>query len=514
MSLISGDSLSLDDVLLVPQLSDVKSRREVSLRTKLSKNIEINLPIVSANMDTVTEEAMAVSMAMQGGIGIIHRFLDIADQADMVRRVKRRTHNEPIDNPYTIYSMATITDLRVEMKVVNVSSLIVVSSDRKCAGIITGRDLHCWEVEVDISNMNAAERKRLEDKTLVRDLMTPLDKLIYVEEGTGMAEAVKKMTTHRIEKLPYLDKEGHVKGVLTLRDVTFYQNNRGHSTLDNKGRFMVGAAVGVKPEDRERAAALSRAECDVFVIDIAHGHSDHTADMVKFLKKAYPHIDVIAGNVATAEGVKFLAEAGADAVKVNIGAGSICTTRIMTGCGVPQFTAVLNCAKAGRECGVPIISDGGNQGKIGNIVKALGAGASCVMLGNFLAGTDESPGKVLIKDGKKVKLIRGMASYGAHFSRARVDSDRETIRDRMKSGEMSRVINLSDENDVVPEGVEAYVNYKGSVKDILFQIQGGIRSGASYCGAHTISELHAKATFQKTTASGIKESGSHSVTTF
>lgn len=618
--------LTFDDVLLVPQYSEVTSRKNIDLSSNLTKNIKLKIPLISSNMDTVTEDKMAIAMAMNGGIGIIHRFLGIDEQVDMVKKVKRYK-NYSIKNPYTIKINDKIIIYKKLVKDNNVKSYPVIDSENNLVGMITGRDV-LFSI----------------DEEIVETVMTPFCKLIWSYDNITLDEAYEILKKHRKEKLPLINQDGKLTGLVTIKDLLNYKNNLNIITFDDKGRLRVGAAVGIKPEDLTRCQKLIEAEVDILVVDVAHGHSILCGNMVKEIKKKFPQIEVIAGNVATAEGTKYLIDSGADAIKVNIGEGclvsdtkilmsngsykkiieiqqndyiinmngqpvqvkhvictgkkqtigiktnswdewtyvtpdhkfltynnykkiiewmpigeidchdknifcllpnninfnkknmkivekficfnlikkkpyklmnvydlevdcsthsfiannsivhnSICTTRIMTGCGVPQLTALIDCVKEANKYGIPIISDGGNGGKIGNIVKALATGASTVMLGNFLAGTDESPGKILVKDNKKVKYIRGMSGYGANLSRKQLIDKKDDL------------------VDVVPEGVDAYVPYKGSVKEILFQICGGMRSGLSYCGCNELKNLPIQSKFIRISDAGRRTSDYHGV---
>jgi IMP dehydrogenase len=465
-------AITFDDVLLEPKMSLVTSRKEISLRSRLTKKIYINSPFLSSNMDTVTEVDMAITMAREGGIGILHRYLSVEDQVAMVDKVKR-AESLKIDNPYTIGKESTVKNLKEMMSDRNVDSILVASNLNKLEGIVTKRDL-----------------RFASDKDYVRDIMTERSKLI-VGHGDDVTEAEKKIAKYRLEKLPLVSEDNDIIGLITSTDI-LNQKNRPYSSLDSKGRLLVGAAVGVKDGYLDRVGALLKNGCDVIVVDIAHGHSKLAIEATMSIKKKYPNCQVIAGNVASGEGARALIEAGADAIKVGVGPGSICITRIVTGCGVPQLTAILECAKEARKNNIPIIADGGVRNS-GDITKALAAGASTVMMGNLLAGTDESPGRTLVKGGKKVKIVRGMAGYGANIS----DRERRNQKD--------------DIFDVVPEGVEATVSYRGPVKDLLTQLRGGIRSGISYCGGKNIEELQKNATFIRITTAGRVESGSHDV---
>ncbi len=470
------EGLTFDDVLLVPKYSDITSRAQTDLKTKLSRNIAINIPLISANMDTVTESTMAVIMARQGGIGIIHRFLTVKEEVNEVLKVKR-SGSVMIENPYTIGPEQSVTDAIEYAKNKGVSGLLVVDSDSKLIGILTKRDL-----------MFESNTTRL-----VKDVMTK--DVVSARTGITLDEAKVVLHNNRIEKLPLIDESGHVKGLITSKDVT-NRENYPLASKDKKGRPLVGAAVGVKGDFMERTESLLDAGADIIVVDIAHGHSENAISTIKHIKKAFPNCELIAGNVATAKGVEDLIKAGVDAVKVGVGSGSICITRVITGSGVPQLTAVMDCAKVGRENGIPIISDGGTRTS-GDVTKALAAGASSVMVGSLLGGTDESPGSVLTKNGKRFKVYRGMASLAASLGRKTKETGLSTFDD--------------DLNDYVAEGVEAMVPYKGSVIDILKQLTGGLRSGLSYCGAHSIEEMQKNAEFIKMSGAGFAESQPHDV---
>ena len=469
------EGLTFDDVLLMPKYSDITSRTQTDLRTKLSRNISINIPLVSANMDTVTESAMAVAIARAGGIGIIHRFLTITEQANEVLKVKR-SGSVMIENPYSIDQDKTIQDAMNYAGNKGISGILVTNQNSKLVGIITSRDL-LYEAK----------------DTQVRDVMSK--DVITARPGVSLDEAKEILHRHRIEKLPLINDSGEIKGLITSKDITNIEDYPTASK-DKKGRPIVGAAVGVKGDFLERAESILDAGADVLVVDIAHGHSENAINTVRNIKKAFPNCELIAGNVATAHGAEDLIKAGVDAVKVGVGSGSICITRVITGSGVPQLTAVMECAKIGKDNNVPIISDGGTRTS-GDATKALAAGASSVMIGSMLGGTDESPGTVLTKNGKRFKVYRGMASLAASIGR--------------KSKETGTISLDDDLNDYVAEGVEAMVPYKGTVTDILKQLTGGIRSGLSYCGAHTISQMQANAEFIKMSRAGFAESQPHDV---
>ena len=470
------EGLTFDDVLLVPKRSSIVTRSQTNLQTKLSKNISLNIPIISANMDTVTESAMAVAMAREGGIGIIHRFLTISEQVNEVLKVKR-SGSVIIENPYFIKPDQSVREAVSYMKEKEVSGLLVTDSNSKLVGILTSRDI-VFESE---------------STKLVKDVMT--SDVVTAKPGISVLEAKKILQENRIEKLPLVDEKGLVKGLITSKDI-MNTDNYPAASKDKKGRPLVGSAVGVKGDFMERTEALLEAGSDVIVVDIAHGHSDNAINTVRLIKKAFPTSELIAGNVATAQGAEDLIKAGVDAVKVGVGSGSICITRVITGSGVPQLTAVLDCAKIGKKYDIPIISDGGIRTS-GDATKALAAGASTVMVGGILGGTDESPGSPVMKNGKRFKIYRGMASFYASLGR--------------KSKETGSVSISEDLNDYVAEGVEAMVPYKGSVTDIIKQLTGGIRSGLSYCGANTIQQMQENAEFMKMSRAGFAESQPHDV---
>ena len=477
MKIRSEPGLTFDDVLLAPRRSAIRSRKDVSTAAWLARGVRLSIPIVSANMDTVTETRMAIAMAQLGGIGIIHRFMTIEQQADCVRRVKR-AENLVVDRPISIEPSATVDQARRRMIEAEVGGLMIVAPNGLLLGLVTTRDVLLAR----------------DEQALVTDVMTPRERLIVAEPGEKMEEARQQLYEHRIEKLPIINGEGKLAGLITAQDIIKIQQHP-NATKDERGRLLVGVAVGAREDDLDRAAACVSEGANVLVVDIAHGHSDHTIKMVRLLKQNFPNTPVVAGNVATPEGVRDLAEAGADGVKVGVGAGSICITRVVTGFGVPQLTAIADCAAVGHGLGVPIIADGGIRTS-GDLTKALAAGASTAMLGGMLAGTDESPGAPIIRKGRRYKVVRGMASLSANVDRRTMDK-----------GEVSD----EDWAEVVPEGVEATVPYRGAVADIVHQMVGGLRSGLSYAGAHTIEELWANAEFIRITPAGKEESGSHDV---
>lgn len=469
------EGLTFDDVLLVPKYSNITSRSQTSLATKLSRNISLNIPLVSANMDTVTESAMAVVMAREGGIGIIHRFLTIKEEVNEVLKTKR-SGGVMIEKPYVIGPDQTVSEAIEYMQEKEVSGLLVSNGESKLAGILTSRDVQFAD-----------------SFHLVKDVMTK--DVITAKPGISLGDAKDILQKHRIEKLPIVDEKQIIKGLITSKDI-IERENFPSASKDKKGRPLVGAAVGVKGDFMERAEALMEAEADIIVVDIAHGHSENALSTVRHLKKAFPNCELLAGNVATAKGAEDLIKAGVDAVKVGVGSGSICITRVVTGSGVPQLTAVMDCAKVGKEYDIPVISDGGTRTS-GDVTKALAAGASSVMIGSLFGGTDQSPGSTIMKNGKRFKIYRGMASLAASLGR--------------KSKESGFVSLDDDLNDYVAEGVEAMVPYKGSVTDIIKQLTGGIRSGLSYCGAHNIQQMQENAEFIKMSSAGFAESQSHDV---
>jgi len=428
-------------------------------------------------MDTITESGMAIALAREGGIGIIHRFMTIADQVDEVLRVKR-SESVMIEQPYTVRQDMNVADVRKLMTNYGVSGLLVEDIDHKLMGIITRRDI----------TFESNPTKKVSG-SMSKDVIT-------AQKGIPIEEAKEILHKHRIEKLPVVDKRHHIVGLITSKDI-LKMEQYPYASKDKKGRLLVGAAVGVKGDFLERTETLLEAGADVIVVDIAHGHSDNAINAVKMIKRAFPNCELIAGNVATGNGSKDLIRAGVDAVKVGVGSGSICITRVITGSGVPQVTAVVESAEVTKDYDIPIISDGGIRTS-GDASKALAAGASSVMVGSLFGGTDESPGKTLVKNGKKFKMYRGMASFYASLGR----KYRE---------EGSQVIESDDLNDYVPEGVEAMVSYKGSVVDIIRQLVGGLRSGLSYCGAKTIVEMQKNAKFIKITSAGYTESLPHDV---
>lgn len=476
--------ITFDDVLLVPKRFPLASRQDVDTSAWLTRTICLHIPILSANMDTVTEANMAIAMARAGGLGIIHRFMSIEEQVKQVQRVKR-AEGLMVENPHAIHQDASIAEAIKLMKMYEIGGLVVTNGGDQLIGLITQRDV-----------LFAADTS-----APVHSVMTKPEKIISVLPETPPAEIRRILHENRLEKLPVIDEQGRFVGLITAQDL-IKQQEHPHASKDERGRLRVGAAIGVSAHNLERAAALLEAGADLLVLDIAHGHADPCIEMLQRLRAAFPRAQIVAGNVASAEGARDLALAGADAIKVGIGPGSICTTRIVTGFGVPQLTAIMDSVAGLREAGLdtPVIADGGIRSS-GDLVKALAAGASLVMIGSLFAGSEEAPGAPVIREGQKFKVVRGMASLGAAISR------RERERDPDDESAESQV----DWEKVVPEGVEAVVPYRGHVQEILFQLVGGLRSGLSYGGARNIRELQENAEFIQITPAGIKESSYHDV---
>ncbi len=473
MGTIISEGITFDDVLLIPQYSDVTPNM-IDLTTKLTKKITLNIPMMSASMDTVTEHRMAIAMARQGGIGIIHKNMSIEMQVDEVDKVKR-SENGVITDPFFLNPENTLRDAENLMRKFRISGVpIVEKHSRKLVGIITNRDL---KFETDFSKE-------------IKESMTS-ENLVTAPNGISLDEAKKILAKARIEKLPLVDENYNLKGLITIKDIE-KQIRYPNSAKDDQGRLLCGAGVGITHNMMERVAALVDAHVDAIVIDSAHGHSKNIIDAVRQVKQKYPNLQIIAGNVATAEATKDLIAAGADAIKVGIGPGSICTTRVVAGIGVPQMTAVMNCYDAAKASGIPIIADGGIKYS-GDMTKALAGGASVCMMGSMFAGCDESPGTFELYQGRKYKVYRGMGSIAA-----------------MENGSKDRYFQ-EDAKKLVPEGVEGRVAYKGSVEDTVFQLIGGIRSGMGYCGCQTIPLLHENAKFVKISAASLKESHPHDI---
>ena len=471
MGKIIGEGITFDDVLLVPAYSEVIPN-QVELKTHLTKKIELNIPMMSAGMDTVTEHRMAIAMARQGGIGIIHKNMTIEQQAEEVDKVKR-SENGVITDPFYLSPEHTLEDANNLMAKFRISG-VPITEGRKLVGIITNRDL---KFETDFSKK-------------IKESMTS-EGLVTAKEGITLAEAKKILAKARKEKLPIVDDEGNLSGLITIKDIE-KQIKYPNSAKDAQGRLLCGAGVGVTANILDRVDALVKAKVDVIVIDTAHGHSANVLRVVKMVRDAYPDLGIIAGNVATGEATKALIEAGVDAVKVGIGPGSICTTRVVAGIGVPQVTAIMDCYEAAKPYGIPIIADGGIKYS-GDMTKAIAAGANVCMMGSIFAGCDESPGTFELFQGRKYKVYRGMGSIAA-----------------MENGSKDRYFQ-QDAKKLVPEGVEGRVAYKGTVEDTVFQLIGGIRSGMGYCGAKTIEDLKESGRFVKISAASLKESHPHDI---
>ena len=466
-------SFTFDDVLLVPQKSTVLPR-DVNLKTRLTKEIALNIPILSSAMDTVTEKDMAIALARTGGMGIIHKNLTIQDQAKMVDRVKR-SESGMILNPVTVNQNSTIADAKLIMSQFKISGLPVVDDDR-LVGILTNRDI----------------RFETDNSLKVSDQMTS-ENLVTVPTGTSLETAKKILQEHRIEKLLVVDDNGNLTGLITVKDIQ-KKEDYPDACKDQNGRLRVGAAIGVSEDAIDRAGALADAEVDVIVIDTAHGHSRGVLNSITHIKKTYSNLAVIAGNVATGDGTKALIDAGVDCVKVGIGAGASCTTRVIAGVGVPQITAIMDAVDIARKYDIPVIADGGLRYS-GDVAKALAAGADSVMLGSLLAGMDESPGESILYEGRQYKSYRGMGSMGA-----------------MQKGSGDRYFQEGAEaTKLVPEGIEGMVPYRGPVRNTIHQLMGGVRSSMGYCGCKTVAEFGEKSNFIQITAAGIKENHPHDV---
>ena len=472
MGAIIGEGITFDDVLLVPAYSEVIPN-QVDVSTHLTKKIKLNIPLMSAGMDTVTEHRMAIAMARQGGIGIIHKNMSIEAQAEEVDKVKR-SENGVITDPFFLTPEHTLKDADELMGKFRISGVPIVENGGKLVGIITNRDLM---FEEDFTKK-------------ISECMTS-ENLVTAKEGITLTEAKKILAKARVEKLPIVDDDFNLKGLITIKDIE-KQIKYPNSAKDSQGRLLCGAGVGITANVLERVEALVKAHVDVVVLDSAHGHSANVLRCVKMIKEAYPDLDVIAGNVATGEATRALIEAGADAVKVGIGPGSICTTRVVAGIGVPQITAVMDCYAVAKEYGIPIIADGGIKYS-GDITKAIAAGGSVCMMGSMFAGCDESPGDFELYQGRKYKVYRGMGSIAA-----------------MENGSKDRYFQ-TDAKKLVPEGVEGRVAYKGLVEDTVFQMLGGLRSGMGYCGAKDIKTLQDTAKFVKISAASLKESHPHDI---
>lgn len=470
------EGLTYDDVLLVPSYSEVMPR-EVSIKTKFAKGIELNTPIVSAAMDTVTESALAIAIAGEGGIGVLHKNMSIEQQAGEVRKVKRSESGMILD-PITLPITAKVSDALALMKENKIGGIPVVNEDQKLVGIVTNRDLRFQKnMEEDVVNVMSSEN------------------LVTTQKGTDLKEAEEILQAHKIEKLPVVDESNNLIGLITYRDIIKVKE-RPNACKDQYGRLRVAAAVGVTGDVMERITALVNVGVDAVIIDTAHGHSKGVLDTLKKVKSSFPNLQVVVGNIATAEAARALADAGADAIKVGIGPGSICTTRVIAGVGVPQFSAVMMVAEELKGSGVPVIADGGLR-FTGDIVKALAAGADTIMAGSLFAGVEESPGETIIYEGRKFKAYRGMGSLEA-----------------MQKGSKDRYFQDMEDDikKLVPEGISGRVPFKGSLSEVIYQMIGGIRAGMGYCGCKTIEELKTNSTFIKVTHAGIRESHPHDVT--
>jgi IMP dehydrogenase len=475
MRILPDLALTYDDVLLVPQYSDVDSRRTLSTKTSLTKSISLQIPIVSANMDVVTESEMAITMAREGGIGMIHRFMTITEQARQIQRVKK-AESFVVDKPLTMTEAHTVGDVKRVVEETGTGGILILDGNNRLVGIVSTRDL-------------------LFENDLTKPVTAIMSKQVHsAPPGTTLKEAERLLHEYRVEKLPLVGTDGKVAGLVTLKDIMKI-TQFPKATKDSKGRLSVGAAVGVRDKEMRRVEAVLEAGTDCIVVDIAHGDSHLEIEMIENIRKHFPSAQIVAGNVATADGTKRLIDAGADAVKVGVGPGSICITRQVAGSGVPQLTAVMQCAEAARPYGVPVIADGGIRHP-GDVAKALAAGAQTVMIGSMLAGTDESPGMIMTRRGHRYKASRGMASLEANIERNKREGNDLT---------------QEEIEDYVAEGVEAAVPYRGKAREVLTRLVGGLQSGMSYSGAHSIEELFEKAIFVRMTGAGLSESGPHDV---
>ncbi len=468
-----GEGLTFDDILLMPAISSVLPN-QVDLTTNLTRKIKLNIPLMSAGMDTVTEYRMSIAMAREGGIGIIHKNMSIQEQALEVDKVKRSEHGV-ITDPFSLSKNHTIGDASELMERYKISGVPIIDDKGRLEGIITNRDI----------------RFETDNKRKIKEVMTS-ENLITGTPGISLEEALKILKGHKIEKLPLVDKNNILKGLITIKDIEKHEQYP-HSARDESGRLLAGAAVGVTKDVLERVEALNKSKADVIVIDTAHGQSTGVLDTIREIKSAFPDIQLIAGNVATYQGTVDLIKAGADCVKIGIGPGSICTTRVVTGIGVPQVTAIMEAAKAAKEYDIPIIADGGIKYS-GDVTKALAAGGNAVMMGSLFAGTEESPGEELYVEGRKFKTYRGMGSLGA-----------------MSSGSSDRYFQ-SETKKYVPEGVEGRVPFKGKVGDIIYQLIGGVKSGMGYCGAANLEALRENTQFVKVTQASLQENHPHNIT--
>ena len=475
MKILPETALTYDDVLLVPQYSDVDSRRLLSTKSFLTKKIALQIPIVSANMDVVTESAMAITMAREGGIGMIHRFMTITEQTRQIGRVKK-AESFIVDKPLTMTDAHTVGDVKRVVDETGTGGILILDKHEKLIGIISTRDLLFED----------------DDNKLVTEIMSR--NVHSATPDTTLKDAERLLHEFRVEKLPLVDKDGKVAGLVTLKDIMKI-TQFPKATKDERGRLAVGAAVGVRDREMRRVESALEAGADCIVVDIAHGDSHLELEMIKNIRSHFPGAQIVGGNVATADGTKRLIDAGADAVKVGVGPGSICITRNVAGSGVPQLTAVIECARAAAAYGIPIIADGGIR-QPGDVVKAIAAGAQTVMIGSMLAGTDESPGMLMTRRGHRYKASRGMASLEANINRNKREGNDLT---------------QEEIEDYVAEGVEAAVPYRGRAREVLMQLVGGLQSGMSYSGVHSVEELQQQAVFVRMTGAGLKESGPHDV---
>jgi len=474
-SKIISEGITFDDVLLIPRYSEVLPR-ETSLKTRITKNISLNIPVISAAMDTVTESEMAIALAREGGIGIIHKNMSIHAQADEVDKVKR-SESGMIRNPITLKADNTALDALTLMAKYKIAGFPVIDGSGALIGIATNRDL----------------RFKTNGSQLISELMTK-DNIVTAPLGTTLEEAEQILEKHRIEKLPVVDENGQLQGLITFKDIQ-KKKKYPNACKDELGRLRVGAAVGIAAETMERVTALYQAGVDIVIIDTAHGHSKGVLDMISAVKSTFPSLQIIGGNIGTADAAKALIDAGADGVKVGIGPGSICTTRIIAGVGIPQLTAIMEAASEAHKHGVPVIADGGIK-QTGDVAKAIAAGADCVMIGGMLAGHEESPGEKILLEGRAYKMYRGMGSLGA-----------------MQQGSADRYFQDMEDGlaKLVPEGIEGRVPFKGNASDTIYQLTGGLRASMGYCGCGTIAELQENARFVKITGAGLKESHPHDV---
>ncbi len=480
------EGYTFDDFLMAPRYSDCLSRKTLDTSVNLTKNIKLKVPIIASPMDTVCEDKMCISLALLGSLGIVHRYMTIDDQVAMLTKVKRHT-TYLIEKPYCIGEDETIGDYHRMANLFGVKSFLVIADQSDVLiGIITSRDATFYDESTEISKA-----------------MTPIDKLHCIQihdinqnmYDIGLSQYYDTMKQHKVEKLPIINSEGRVRGMVTLKDLERNREANNSASVDKLGRLLCGCAVGVQPEDRERIDRLVAAGCDILCIDVAHGHHVLVQQTIEYIRAKHGPIDIMAGNVCTSQGVQFLAEAGANSIRCGIGGSGVCSTRLVTGCGAPQMTALSECITEARKYGVTIISDGGHAGSTGNVCKALAIGATACMLGNRLAATTESPGPVITLNNKQVKIYRGMAGFGANISRRQKALNQENV----------------DIDDYVPEGIESYIEYKGPVKGVVYQIVGGIKSCMSYLGTYSVESMVDSVRWIKVSAASQKESGHHSV---